>query len=77
MNVAERFGAWTVEHFGGLAEWLLSLDPAVEGWVVLGGVIALAVGWNAFAGWINSFEMEIYDAEWMELEAWEATRDVS
>lgn len=58
-------------------EWICSLSPEAIGWVAMGIVLTIGIGWNAFAGWINGFEVEIYDAEWMDYSAWEATRDVS
>ena len=73
MHLADSFAAWTVEHFGWLADFLLSLSPAAEGWIVLLGFLVLALGWNVLAAYVNR-RTEVYDADWMELEAWEATR---
>lgn len=73
LEMAERFSAWTVEHFGWLADFLLSLSPAAEGWIVLLGFLVLALGWKVLVHCVNR-NTEVYDADWMELEAWEATR---
>lgn len=73
MNLADSFASWTLEHFGWLADFLLSLSPAAEGWIVLLGFLVLALGWNALVHFVNR-RTEVYDADWMELDAWEATR---
>ncbi len=75
MEFAEKFGAWTLEHFGWLVDFLMGFDPAVAGWVVLGGFLTLTLGWNILAAYVNH-RSEIYNAEWMDAELWEVTEDV-
>lgn len=71
--LTDRFTAWLMLHFGGLADWLMSLDPNTMGWIVLLGFLALTLGWNVLSRHINR-RLDTFDVDWMDADAWEATR---
>lgn len=50
----------------------LTAEQAVFATVIIVGV--LAIGYKVFARWFNNLDLEVYDADWMDADRWEATR---
>ena len=72
-KIVEALDGYFAAH-PGLVRFFMELtaEQAVFATVIIVG--ALALGYKAFARWFNDLNLEVYDADWMDAERWEATR---
>ena len=73
-RIVTAVDSFIAAHCSGLAAFLYKLDGDTVVLLTLALLLALVIGWNAFAHWYNRRFVEYFDAEWMEYDAWEATR---
>lgn len=73
-RIVTAVDSFIANHFSGLAAFLYKLDGDTVVLLTLALLLALVIGWNAFARWYNRRFSEVYDAAWMAFDAWEATR---
>ena len=72
-KIVEALDGYFAAH-PGLVRFFMELTAEQVVFSTAIAAAALALGYKAFARWFNSLDLEVYDAEWMDAERWEATR---